>query len=147
MLSTTSMANPSWAPSMSSFIVSMTTDADFPSSIVVEFAKESRPRREVHEERSYGYDLCGNITFLPPNTIFDSAPRSRRPPGIRLIVSGVSRDTSWQVRDSPLSFLQVSWSHIGSRSHRLYGQRGYWLALWIPRTFLWPTDWLHPGWP
>ena len=33
--------------------------------------------------------------FSPP---FDSAPRSRRPQGIRLIVSGVSRDTSWQVR-------------------------------------------------
>jgi arginine/serine-rich splicing factor 4/5/6 len=49
-------------------------------NIVVEFAKESRPRREVHEERGYG------------------APRSRRPQGIRLIVSGVSRDTSWQVR-------------------------------------------------
>jgi hypothetical protein len=26
-----------------------------------------------------------------------SAPRTRRPPGYRLIVSGVSRDTSWQV--------------------------------------------------
>ncbi|KAF8911052.1 hypothetical protein CPB84DRAFT_1833885 [Gymnopilus junonius] len=48
-------------------------------NIVVEFAKESRPRREVHEDRG-GY----------------GAPRSRRPPGIRLIVSGVSRDTSWQ---------------------------------------------------
>ncbi|KAG6854714.1 hypothetical protein C0991_002427 [Blastosporella zonata] len=49
------------------------------ATIVVEFAKESRPRREQFEnERSYG------------------APRSRRPPGIRLLVSGVSRDTSWQ---------------------------------------------------
>jgi arginine/serine-rich splicing factor 4/5/6 len=47
-------------------------------NIVVEFAKESRPRREVHDDRGYG------------------APRSRRPVGIRLIVSGVSRDTSWQ---------------------------------------------------
>jgi len=48
-------------------------------NIVVEFAKESRPRRDVYEgERHHG------------------APRSRRPPGIRLIVSGVSRDTSWQ---------------------------------------------------
>jgi len=48
-------------------------------NIVVEFAKESRPRRDVYEgERNHG------------------APRSRRPPGIRLIVSGVSRDTSWQ---------------------------------------------------
>ncbi|KAJ7681775.1 hypothetical protein B0H17DRAFT_1138206 [Mycena rosella] len=44
-------------------------------TIVVEFAKESRPRREPYEggERSHG------------------------PPGIRLIVSGISRDTSWQV--------------------------------------------------
>jgi len=48
-------------------------------NIVVEFAKESRPRREVYAgDRGHG------------------APRSRRPPGIRLIVSGVSRDTSWQ---------------------------------------------------
>ncbi|KAJ6525500.1 hypothetical protein DFH09DRAFT_173552 [Mycena vulgaris] len=50
-------------------------------NIVVEFAKESRPRRDPYEgggERSHG------------------APRSRRPPGIRLIVSGISRDTSWQ---------------------------------------------------
>ncbi|KAF8623559.1 hypothetical protein AX15_006329 [Amanita polypyramis BW_CC] len=49
------------------------------ANIVVEFAKESRPRRDVYEgERSHG------------------APRSRRPPGIRLIVTGISRDTSWQ---------------------------------------------------
>ncbi|KAJ7256465.1 hypothetical protein B0H12DRAFT_509940 [Mycena haematopus] len=48
-------------------------------NIVIEFAKESRPRREPYDgDRSYG------------------APRSRRPPGIRLIVSGISRDTSWQ---------------------------------------------------
>jgi len=48
-------------------------------NIVVEFAKESRPRRDPYDDRgSHG------------------APRSRRPPGIRLIVSGVSRDTSWQ---------------------------------------------------
>ncbi|KAG6877737.1 hypothetical protein C0993_004554 [Termitomyces sp. T159_Od127] len=49
------------------------------ASIVVEFAKESRPRREPYDDnRGYG------------------APRSRRPPGIRLLVTGVSRDTSWQ---------------------------------------------------
>ncbi|KAJ8507480.1 hypothetical protein ONZ45_g10145 [Pleurotus djamor] len=47
------------------------------ANIVVEFAKESRPRREPYEDRH-------------------GAPRSRRPPGIRIIVSGVSRDTSWQ---------------------------------------------------
>ncbi|KAH7911410.1 hypothetical protein BJ138DRAFT_1113228 [Hygrophoropsis aurantiaca] len=53
-------------------------------NIVVEFAKESRPRRDVYEsDRGFG------------------AARSRRPPGIRLIVSGISRDTSWQVRSSP----------------------------------------------
>jgi len=51
-------------------------------NIVVEFAKESRPRREVHDsDRPGGY---GGPT------------RTRRPPGIRVIVSGVSRDTSWQ---------------------------------------------------
>ncbi|KAH7923560.1 RNA-binding domain-containing protein [Leucogyrophana mollusca] len=53
-------------------------------NIVVEFAKESRPRRDVYEsDRGFGY-----IPHL--------AARSRRPPGIRLIVSGISRDTSWQ---------------------------------------------------
>ncbi|KAF8582271.1 RNA-binding domain-containing protein [Ramaria rubella] len=50
--------------------------------IVVEFAKEgrSRPREPYDDRGGYGY---------PP-------PRSRRPPGVRLIVSGISRDTSWQ---------------------------------------------------
>ncbi|KAI0064709.1 RNA-binding domain-containing protein [Artomyces pyxidatus] len=48
------------------------------SNLVVEFAKESRPRREPYDDR-YG-----------------GPPRSRRPPGIRIIVSGISRDTSWQ---------------------------------------------------
>ncbi|CCM04711.1 uncharacterized protein FIBRA_06898 [Fibroporia radiculosa] len=46
------------------------------ANIVVEFAKESRPRREVFEP--------------------ERAPRARRPPGFRLVVSGISRDTSWQ---------------------------------------------------
>ena len=49
-----------------------------PSSIVVEFAKESRPRRENHDAPERGY-----------------APR-RRPAGIRLVVDNISRDTSWQ---------------------------------------------------
>ncbi|KAJ7572052.1 hypothetical protein C8J56DRAFT_967927 [Mycena floridula] len=51
------------------------------NSILVEFAKESRPRREPHgggDDRGHG------------------GPRSRRPPGIRILVQGVSRDTSWQ---------------------------------------------------
>ncbi|KAI0306716.1 hypothetical protein B0F90DRAFT_1692509 [Multifurca ochricompacta] len=47
-------------------------------NIVVEFAKESRPRREPYEDR-YGAPV-----------------RARRPPGIRIVVSGISRDTSWQ---------------------------------------------------
>ncbi|KAH9832927.1 uncharacterized protein C8Q71DRAFT_823939 [Rhodofomes roseus] len=46
------------------------------TNIVVEFAKESRPRRDPYEP--------------------ERAMRARRPPGYRLIVSGVSRDTSWQ---------------------------------------------------
>lgn len=52
--------------------------ADTLSSIVVEFAKETRPRRDPYEA--------------------DRLVRARRPPGFRLIVSGISRDTSWQVR-------------------------------------------------
>jgi arginine/serine-rich splicing factor 4/5/6 len=51
------------------------------TNIVVEFAKESRPRREPYEERSHG----------------STSSRARRPPGIRILVSGLSRDTSWQV--------------------------------------------------
>ncbi|KAH9928161.1 uncharacterized protein B0H18DRAFT_1001532 [Fomitopsis serialis] len=46
------------------------------TNIVVEFAKESRPRRDPYEP--------------------ERAMRARRPPGYRLVVSGVSRDTSWQ---------------------------------------------------
>ncbi|KAJ8483121.1 hypothetical protein ONZ51_g4909 [Trametes cubensis] len=46
------------------------------TNIVVEFAKDTRPRRDP-------YDV-------------DRAVRARRPPGFRLIVSGISRDTSWQ---------------------------------------------------
>ncbi|RPD66444.1 hypothetical protein L226DRAFT_566877 [Lentinus tigrinus ALCF2SS1-7] len=46
------------------------------ANIVVEFAKETRPRRDPYDA--------------------DRAARSRRPPGYRLIVSGISRDTSWQ---------------------------------------------------
>jgi len=49
------------------------------SNLLVQFAKESRPKRDVYEgDRGHG------------------SPRSRRPPGIRIIVSGLSRDTSWQ---------------------------------------------------
>jgi len=63
-------------------------------SIVVEFAKETRPRREPYEDRGYVVAIanCGILTET-----FDS-PRTRRPTGVRLIVSGISRDTSWQVR-------------------------------------------------
>ncbi|KAL1944744.1 hypothetical protein VTO73DRAFT_3174 [Trametes versicolor] len=46
------------------------------SNIVVEFAKETRPRRDPYDA--------------------DRAVRARRPPGFRVIVSGISRDTSWQ---------------------------------------------------
>jgi hypothetical protein len=36
--------------------------------------------------------------FFFHHAIWSSGPRSRRPPGVRLVVSGISRDTSWQVR-------------------------------------------------
>ncbi|KZT39220.1 RNA-binding domain-containing protein [Sistotremastrum suecicum HHB10207 ss-3] len=49
------------------------------TNIVVEFAKEARRRDNYDGDRGHG----------PP-------PRTRRPPGFRIIVSGVSRDTSWQ---------------------------------------------------
>jgi len=46
------------------------------TNIVVEFAKESRPKRDTYDT--------------------DRAVRTRRPPGFRIVVSGISRDTSWQ---------------------------------------------------
>ncbi|KAI0807697.1 hypothetical protein C8Q74DRAFT_1188017 [Fomes fomentarius] len=46
------------------------------ANIVVEFAKETRPRRDPYDS--------------------ERASRARRPPGFRLVVSGISRDTSWQ---------------------------------------------------
>ncbi|KAL0577800.1 hypothetical protein V5O48_004167 [Marasmius crinis-equi] len=53
------------------------------SGLVVQFAKEGRPRRDHYEDRR------------------EYNARSRRPPGIRIIVSGISRDTSWQAALSP----------------------------------------------
>ncbi|KDQ10579.1 hypothetical protein BOTBODRAFT_57970 [Botryobasidium botryosum FD-172 SS1] len=50
------------------------------NNIIVEYAKESRRRDH--------YDGHGGYPGPPP--------RARRPPGHRIIVSGVSRDTSWQ---------------------------------------------------
>ncbi|KAG6898279.1 hypothetical protein C0992_000724 [Termitomyces sp. T32_za158] len=43
------------------------------------------------------------VEIAADNFLFGTcrAPRSRRPPGIRLLVTGVSRDTSWQVRTPP----------------------------------------------
>nr|GAT43815.1 predicted protein [Mycena chlorophos] len=56
------------------------------NNIVVEYAKEGRPRRERDfDDRDRDRDRSG-----------DRGARSRRPPGIRLLVSGLSRDTSWQ---------------------------------------------------
>jgi len=67
--------------------------------IVVEFAKEGRARREPFEDRG---DRRQN-----------SSPRSRRPPGHRLIVSGISRDTSWQdLKDFGREAGQVSFADI-----------------------------------
>jgi hypothetical protein len=72
--------------------------------IVVEFAKEGRSRpREPYEDRG-GFGLVVQmLRKLEPESgacIRHPPPRSRRPPGIRLIVSGISRDTSWQVRST-----------------------------------------------
>ncbi|KAG1877680.1 hypothetical protein DFJ58DRAFT_720465 [Suillus subalutaceus] len=76
------------------------------ANIVVEFAKESRPRRDVYEsDRGYG------------------AARSRRPPGIRLIVSGISRDTSWQCSRSiwRFRFLEIDPAgHFATLKDRQY---------------------------
>lgn len=59
------------------------------STIAVEFAKESRPRRDPYDDRDRG-DRGGDRG----DRGFGS--RARRPPGVRVIVTDVSRDTSWQ---------------------------------------------------
>jgi len=55
MLFTRSMVNLSWALSRFLCLPYSIHELIALKSIVVEFAKESRPRREVHEERGYGY--------------------------------------------------------------------------------------------
>ena len=84
------------------------------SDIIVEFAKESRPRRN-YEDRGGGGDrgryvqlrfYVVEIVTYPLNS-YRSEGGFRggggggggrgKPPGIRLVVTGVSRDTSWQV--------------------------------------------------
>ncbi|TFY78674.1 hypothetical protein EWM64_g5338 [Hericium alpestre] len=72
------------------------------TNIVVEFAKESRPRREPYNDDRYG------------------APRTRRPPGIRISVTGISRDTSWQdLKDfgreaGSVSFADIDRDNVGT---------------------------------
>ena len=63
-------------------------------SIVVEFAKESRPRRDPYVDDRYA-NRCLVTHFF--KLILTSSARARRPPGIRIVVTGISRDTSWQV--------------------------------------------------
>ncbi|KAF9652923.1 hypothetical protein BDM02DRAFT_3183260 [Thelephora ganbajun] len=69
------------------------------TNIVVEFAKESRPKRDTYDA--------------------DRAVRARRPPGHRLIVSGISRDTSWQdLKDfgreaGSVSFADIDRDNVG----------------------------------
>jgi len=69
------------------------------TSIVVEFAKESRPKRDTYDA--------------------DRAFRARRPPGFRLVVSGISRDTSWQdLKDfgreaGSVSFADIDRDNVG----------------------------------
>lgn len=81
MLWVLSTEKASWEPSLYFSTQPLWKGADPDYSIVVEFAKESRPKRDT-------YDV-------------DRAVRARRPPGYRLVVSGISRDTSWQVWISP----------------------------------------------
>jgi len=69
------------------------------TSIVVEFAKESRPKRDISDQ--------------------DHGFRVRRPPGFRIVVSGISRDTSWQdLKDfgreaGPVSFADIDRGNDG----------------------------------
>jgi hypothetical protein len=68
----------------------------------VEFAKENR-RREPNMDRSYVAVLkaaVGDSLHRDPD---DSC--SRRPPGIQLLVTGLGRDVSWQVRTASFRLL------------------------------------------
>lgn len=80
----TSTGRTSWVPSTPSSQPPSFSSHLSSLSIVVEFAKETRPRRDPYDA--------------------DRAVRARRPPGFRVIVSGISRDTSWQVRSSSIPF-------------------------------------------
>jgi hypothetical protein len=71
-------------------------------SIVLEFAKESRPRERPEFDRS----VTAWDTLPPVAHIVSRGPRTRRPTGFRITVGGISRDTSWQVR----SFVLGTWS-------------------------------------
>ncbi|KDQ61107.1 hypothetical protein JAAARDRAFT_55821 [Jaapia argillacea MUCL 33604] len=78
------------------------------SSIVVEFAKETRRR---------GGGGGGGDVYEGGGDRYGGSPRSRRPPGIRLIVSGISRDTSWQdLKDFGREAGSVSYADI-DRDH------------------------------
>ena len=52
----------------------------------------------TEEQEHTGMISIRDAYIISKNCLSCRAPRSRRPPGIRLIVTGVSRDTSWQVR-------------------------------------------------
>ncbi|KAF8910749.1 hypothetical protein CPB85DRAFT_1376056 [Mucidula mucida] len=63
------------------------------ANIVVEFAKESRPRRDPYDDRR--------------------APRARRPQGIRILIQNLHRDVSWQdLKDFGREAGNVSFSDI-----------------------------------
>lgn len=78
-------------------------------------------------------------------SFFLYSPRARRPPGIRLIVTGVSRDTSWQVRSLLGSMASPERIHDpGSRMTCRLDTFSYGL-LTIWNSWTWSSIGLHSG--
>ena len=108
MLFTHLMANPSWVSSKFLYLLSSGHELN----ILKKVSLSNLQKKAVLGVKFTKTEATGMLvrrTMAIFSLSFDSAPRSRRPQVIRLIVSGVSRDTSWQVRNCFPHFGQVIW--------------------------------------
>ncbi len=92
------------------------------SSIIVEFARDNKRRDELAvvfmRRNKQLFILC----LISSSRRRDPPPRSRRPPpGHRILVTGLSRDTSWQVSSISCSFTVPNM--IGALCGWMYGPK------------------------